>query len=244
MDLQWLPQDISTYGPQIDSAIKLIFYTVGISLVLAEGTLIAFALMYRRKPGRRAYFNRGETGRELAWVLVPALIVLALDLGIDVAGARSWDIVKEAAPKPDLTVRVTAMRYGWNFTYPGPDGVFGTADDIQQAFALQVPAGKVVRLILTSQDVIHSFYVPELRLKQDVVPGREITAWFEATRPGNYEIVCSQLCGPLHFAMKGALGVQTQEAFRDWMDHQVAANAPHGAKPANKIESSKPGKEG
>jgi cytochrome c oxidase subunit 2 len=101
--------------------------------------------------------------------------------------------------------------------YPGPDGKFGTQDDLELENMLHVPVDKVVRVILTSKDVIHSFFVPVLRLKQDTLPGRKIDAWFEATKPGTYEIPCAELCGFGHSGMLGYLIVHTNEDYEAWV---------------------------
>jgi cytochrome c oxidase subunit 2 len=153
----------------------------------------------------------------MAWVLIPVVIVGFLDIAIDVSARPIWNLVKEQRPAAALTVKLEALQFGWEFTYPGPDGQFGTHDDLMQTTTLTVPVGQVIRLLIESQDVIHSFYVPQLRLRQDAVPGRVIPAWFEATRPGKYEIACSQLCGNSHFAMKGILRVLSAEDYQRWI---------------------------
>jgi cytochrome c oxidase subunit II len=234
----WLPQDVSTFGPGIDSVLMMIVYIVGTAFILAEGTLLAFVLLYRRREGGRAAFVRGESLRELAWVLIPVLIVACLDVAIDVRAKPVWDIVKEQSPPAALTVKLASFQYGWEFTYPGPDGQFGTKDDLVQTNTLTIPAGRIIRLLITSQDVIHSFYVPQLRLKQDAVPGREIPAWFEATRPGKYEIACSQLCGVSHFAMKGILRVVTPAEFQQWISQQRTKSGAGTGKSASRSAAS------
>jgi cytochrome c oxidase subunit 2 len=97
---------------------------------------------------------------------------------------------------------------------------------------------------MTSKDVIHSFYVPQLRLRQDIIPGREITAWFEATQPGKYEIGCSQLCGISHFAMKGILRVLTPQDYQQWVSQQRLKSGAGTGKSASRVRSSAAGKEG
>ena len=243
MILGWLPEDISTFGPNIDSMLKLIFYVVGTAFVLTEGTLLAFVILYRRRKGGRASSVRGESLRELAWVLVPVVIVIFLDVMIDVRAKPIWELVKEQSPPPGLTVKLEALQFGWEFTYPGPDGQFGT-HDLVQTTTLTVPAGQVIRLIMGSKDVIHSFYVPQLRLRQDAVPGREIPVWFEATQPGKYEIACSQLCGISHFAMKGILRVLTPEEYQQWVSQHWPKSAAGTSKSALSARSSGLGKEG
>lgn len=239
----WFPADVSTFGPNIDSILKLIIYVVGISFVLTEVVLLAFVILYRRREGKRAAFVRGESLRELAWVLIPVLIVIFLDVAIDVKAKPVWDLVKEQGPTPGLTVKLDAFQFGWEFTYPGPDGRFGTHDLIQTT-TLTVPAGQVVRLLTTSKDVIHSFYVPQLRLKQDVLPGREIPVWFEATTPGKYEIGCSQLCGISHFAMKGLLHVLTPAEYQQWVSQHWPKSGAGAGKSASSARSSASGTEG
>jgi cytochrome c oxidase subunit 2 len=217
----WMPPNVSTFGGQIDHVIYLILYIVGFFFILSESLLIYFAISSRRKGPRQAHYNRGDTPREMAWILVPALLVLGLDLGIDSAGGRAWDLEKNYRPPGALEVKVTAKQFNWEFTYAGPDGKLGTADDVMIENELHVPVGKVIRLSLNSEDVIHSLWVPNLRLKQDVVPGRAIPAWFEATKPGTYEIMCSELCGFGHYSMHGTIVVQSEPDYSKWLTENV-----------------------
>ncbi len=222
----WLPQNVSTFGGDIDWVFRLILYVVGAWFILTEGTLLYLVLRYRHKKGRAARFNSGETWRELAWIFIPALTVLVLDLGIDAAGGAAWDKVKGGPPPATVEVQVKAKQFNWEFTYAGPDGKFGTADDITQENEMHVPVNQVVRLTLTSGDVIHSFFVPNLRLKQDVVPGRTIPAWFEATRLGSYPIACTELCGFGHYSMAGTLVVQSAQDYGQWLkEHSTQSTA-------------------
>ena len=117
-------------------------------------------------------------------------------------------------PPTDTVIRVTAKQFNWEIRYPGPDGQFDTADDKQVDNEIHVPVGKPIRVILKSKDVIHSLFLPNLRFKQDAVPGREITAWFQANKPGKYEIPCAELCGFGHSGMKGWLYALSAEDYR------------------------------
>jgi len=216
----WFPKNVSTFGGQIDSVFWLIFYIVGIWFVLTEALIIYFVIRYRRRKGTRASSIDGETWKQVAWILIPAVIVLILDLGIDFAGARAYDLIKGEIPEGEHVVRITASQFNWAITYPGADGLFDTEDDRTVDNELHVPVDEVIRLSLRSEDVIHSFFVPVLRLKQDVVPGREIGAWFEVTEPGTYEIACAELCGFGHYTMRGLLVAHTAEEYARWFAEQ------------------------
>jgi len=213
----WFPENVSTMGGEVDSIFWLIYYITAVWFVLTEGMILYFIFRYRRRPGQRARYVTGDKFSELAWVLVPLAIVVALDVWIDIRGTDVWAKVKGQRPAADIVVRATAKQFNWDFFYPGPDGKFDTADDLRLDNSLHVPVGKVVHVILTSQDVIHSFFLPHFRLKQDAVPGREIPVWFEATKPGEYEIPCAELCGFGHTGMNGLLYVHAADDYERWI---------------------------
>jgi cytochrome c oxidase subunit 2 len=221
--LDWFPENISTYGGELDGVFYLIYYIVGFWFVLSEAAILYFVIRFRRRPDRPASYIRGERWRELAWILVPAAIVLVLDLGIDAAGARVWDKVKTDIPKGDVHLAVTAKQFEWLITYPGPDAKLGTGDDFSLGTELHVPVDKDIRLTLRSDDVLHSFFLPNVRLKQDVVPGRAIDVWFNVTKPGRYELACAELCGFGHYTMRGALVVHTAAEYAVWLAEHRAA---------------------
>ena len=213
----WFPENVSTFGGDIDSLFYLILYITGAWLLLTQGLILVFLIKYRRREGQRAAYIPGNSLKQAAWILIPGLIVVFLDLWIDLRGAEVWAKIKGQMPSSDLLVQVTGKQFNWEIVYPGPDGKLGTVDDLQMENELHVPAGKVVRVVLKSKDVIHSFFLPNLRLKQDAVPGREIVAWFEATKPGKYEIPCAELCGFGHSGMNGWLFVHTAEEYQKWV---------------------------
>jgi len=212
----WFPENVSTFGADVDGVFWLIFYIITVWFFLTEGLLVYFIIRYRRKPGEKAAYVLGDSMTQLAWVLAPLAIIVVLDLMIDIRGAEVWAKIKGQRPAADIMVRAMGKQFNWGFTYPGPDGKFDTEDDLQIDNDLHVPVGKVIHVILTSKDVIHSFFLPHLRLKQDVVPGREITAWFEVTKPGEYEIPCAELCGFGHSGMNGKLYAHTAEDYEKW----------------------------
>jgi cytochrome c oxidase subunit 2 len=214
--MSWLPENVSTFGGEVDSLFYLIYYITGATFILVTVAMIAFLIMYRRREGRRAIYSHGNTSLEIIWTVVPAIILIVLSF----MSQATWAKIKAHVPPSDFTVRVTAKQFNWEMLYPGPDGKFGTADDLLLENQLHVPAGKVVHAVLTSKDVIHSFFLPNLRLKQDTVPGREIVAWFEATKPGQYELPCAELCGFGHSGMKGWLYVHTPEDYAKWVQEK------------------------
>ena len=221
-----LPPEASTFAGDIDGVMRLITYVVGAWLVLTGAVLLYLVVRYRRRPGRRAAHVTGSSRRAMAIVLVPAALVLVCDVGIEASGAHVWWKVKEHLPTPAQTVKIDARQFVWKFTMPGPDGRLGTPDDVKALNRLDVPEGEVIAFDLTSEDVIHSFFVPALRLKQDAVPGRTIKGWFEATRPGHYVIECAQLCGVGHGIMRGTLVVHDPASWKTWL----AAHTPGGAR--------------
>jgi len=146
------------------------------------------------------------------------------------------------AEKDALNIRIVAEQFAWNIHYPGPDGVFGATsvdlmsssnplgldqedpaakDDITTINQLHIPVNKPVRARLSSKDVIHSFFLPVLRVKQDAIPGQEIPIWFEAKSTGEFEIACAQLCGLGHYRMRGFFHIDTPEEFQAWHDKMV-----------------------
>ena len=218
--LSWFPENISTYGAQLDSLFALIYHIVGVWFIAAQVLLFYFIFRYRRRPGVQAKYVRGETAGELAWILVPVAVVLALDLFIDYRSHPAWALVKEEIPADVIAHGGTAKQFNWAFTHAGRDGKLGTADDVTLDNELHVPAGKDVLVSITSSDVIHSFFIPTVRVKQDVLPGRTTKVWFNATKPGRYEIPCAELCGFGHYTMRGVLVVHTPEDYEKWVAEQ------------------------
>jgi len=224
-----MPESVSTFGGDIDSIIRLIFYIVGAWFVAVEVLIVYFAIRYRRRGPRQAAYLKGDSWQQASWVLIPVAIVLVLDLGLDVAGHAAWETEKLTLPTAQYEVGVSAKQFNWEFVYPGPDGKLGTEDDVTIENELHVPVGKVVRLELSSKDVLHSFSVPNFRLRQDVVPGRVIRAWFQADKPGTYEIQCTELCGFGHYTMHGNVFVQTQQDYDNWKRDNLKPASAAGA---------------
>jgi cytochrome c oxidase subunit 2 len=224
----WLPQAASSYAADIDGLLVTITWIVGVWFVVAEAVLLYLTFRFRSKEGERAAYLPGRSLRAMSVVLVPCVVILGFDLVIDAIAAPVWASIKERQPPHDELVRITGEQWAWRFTYAGPDGRLDTEDDIESLNEMHVPVNKVLRFELGSRDVLHSFFVPELRTKQDAVPGRTISGWFEPTVPGTFEIICAEICGFGHTMMKGALTVETEEEYQSWLTAQKAAQVGSG----------------
>jgi cytochrome c oxidase subunit II len=227
--LSWLPEDVSTVGPAIDQMFRVIYYVTGATFFAVQITLLVFLFVYRHREGRRAVYTHGNTGLEIAWTIAPAVLLLILA----VVSRTTWAEIKERVPPTDMMVQVTAKQFNWEIAYPGPDQKLGTDDDVTMDNDLHVPVDKTVRLLLKSRDVIHSFFIPNLRFKQDMVPGHEIPAWFHATKTGKYEIPCAELCGFGHSGMRGWLHVHSPEEYAAWARENKVMPATPAARPAS-----------
>jgi len=216
--LRWLPEDVSTYGHEIDSLFYLIYYITAVAFILVTVLMIVFLIKYREQPGRRAVYSHGNTTLEIIWTVIPAAILIVLSF----MSVNTWAKIKRNPPATDFEIKVTAKQFNWDVSYPGADGKLGTEDDIKFDNDVHVPVNKIVRVHLASNDVIHSFFIPNMRFKQDAVPGRTILAWFEATKPGKYELPCAELCGFGHSGMKGWLHVHSVEDYKKWADEHLA----------------------
>lgn len=223
-----LPQSISLLADAYDAHLLLTVTALGVVFLISQGLLIWTAWR-----GRRA---DSSVGRGLPWDLVGGAAAAVVFFGL---GAAGLSVDREPAPlEPDLRIEVLAQQFAWNFRYPGPDGIFGrtapeliddalanpfgidredpSAGDDRATFVLKAPVDAEVELILRTRDVIHSLFVRELRLKQDLLPGAIIRVRFRARRTGTYEIACAELCGLGHHQMRSVLEVLPREEFERW----------------------------
>ena len=209
----WLPEGISTTAPLIDRLFYTVLAITGAVFVLVQATLIVFLIKYRHRPDRRAAYTHGNHLVEVVWTAIPAIILVWLTY----RSQQVWATVRGTPPPPDLEIEVTAEQFAWNIRYAGSDGILNSPDDITTINQLHLPVHQTVLIRLKSKDVIHSFFVPQFRMKQDAVPGLTGRLWLAATKTGQYEIACAELCGLGHYRMRGFLTIEPPEAFRQWL---------------------------
>jgi cytochrome c oxidase subunit 2 len=207
LSINWTGQEASTAAPKIDDLLNtmIVISSVVFSLVIV---MLFYALWkFKAKPGDESDGEpiHGNTRLEVAWTLIPTIIVLF-------GAGYSWTVlneIEEPARDP-LIVDVFAQQYAWSFGYPGKGNVWSQGE-------LHVPLGRQVDFKMHSQDVIHSFWVPEWRIKKDAVPGMTTTAIVTPDRLGAYQLICTELCGFGHATMRAKVVVETPAKFREWV---------------------------
>ena len=199
----WLPRDVSEHGGTIDGLFMFILWLTGVVFIVTEVVLFYFTWKYdRRNNTKPAEFSHGSHALEVVWTIIPAVTLLF----IAIYQMDAWAAAKMRPPKMPATCEVTGRQFNWDFRYPGPDAEFYTTDDIIRTDGnLYLPVGEEILLRITSADVLHSFFLPNLRLKQDVIPGMAQQMWFKAREGGSFDIVCAELCGWGHYKMKGRI---------------------------------------
>lgn len=200
-----LPAEASTLARDIDDLYVFITLVSAFFFVLIAGLIGFFVLRYRRKgPNERTPHITHHLGLELAWSLIPLMILI----GIFFWGFHGY-MRASVSPGNAMEIVVTAKKWVWQFEYP--DGT-RTLNDFH------VPVNKPVKLIMTSEDVIHSFFVPSFRVKMDVVPGRYTEIWFTPTKEGMHQVLCTEYCGKGHSDMLAKVWVDNDAAYRKWVE--------------------------
>jgi cytochrome c oxidase subunit 2 len=248
----WFPTSISEHAPAIDRQFLITMIVVGIAFVLAQVGLGYVVWRFgadSKTKEERAVYTHGNNRLEMIWTVITAVVFI----GLGVMGQRVWaQLHFNDAPAGAFQVEVVAQQFAWNMHYAGNDGKFGRTDpaliredennfiglddrdpsarDDLTTSTLAVPVNRPVELILRSKDVTHSFWVPQLRFKQDLVPGMAIRVHFTPTRTGLYQLACAELCGMNHFSMKGTMLVLPEAQHRELMalpqsDFQTKVNA-------------------
>jgi cytochrome c oxidase subunit II len=204
-----LPEQSSTVASDVDNLFMFINIAGGLLLLGITIALVYFSWKYRRKSKEDVTpVIRHNLALELTWTIIPLILIMI----VFAWGFRGYMNLRNA-PSDAMEVYVTGLSFGWQFAYT--NGVMTGSD-------LVVPAGRPVKLIMQSRDVIHSFFVPDFRIKQDLLPNRYTTQWFQADNPGTHVIFCTEYCGSGHSAMMGRVVVLPQEEFDTWLATEKA----------------------
>jgi cytochrome c oxidase subunit II len=198
------PEQASTMAGHVDALYIFLLIVTGLMTLLIFTCLIFFAARFRHRPGVLAEQIEGSTPLEITWSAIPFVIFMV----IFIWGASVY--FKERTPPSDATeVYVVAKQWMWKLEH---------VEGQREINELHVPVGRDVKLIMTSQDVIHSFFIPAFRIKQDVLPGRYTVEWFRATKPGVYHLFCAEYCGTQHSGMVGDIVVMEPAQYEAWMN--------------------------
>lgn len=236
----WMPALASAQGAAIDKQFSVTYVLMGVVFLAAQLALGLFVWRYRDR-GQKATYSHGDIGLEATWTVLTAILFLGLVFASD----RIWAETRFTNAKPGaIQVEATGLQFAWYFRYPGADGKYGrTKPELEDASVgnavglddadpaskddvvsgtMYLPVNHEVDLTLRSQDVIHSLFIPNMRFKQDAVPGLMIHMHFTPTKVGDYEIACAELCGLGHYKMHGLVKVVSAEDFSKWMAQKEA----------------------
>lgn len=225
MQGHWLPENINAHGGVIDSLFMFILVLTGLIFVATTVVMFWFMWRYDAAAHREAVtFTHGSHTLEVVWSILPAATLVF----IAIYQMDAWADAKMRRPKlpsgeikPPLA-EVTGRQFEWRIRYAGEDGQVGTRDDIQLVNDLHLPVNEEIVLSIKSNDVLHSFFLPNMRVKQDLVPGMKQFVWFQPTKTGVYDIVCAELCGWGHYKMRGRVTIEPREKFDLWLAQKYA----------------------
>jgi cytochrome c oxidase subunit II len=241
LELLGLPPQAATHAAEIDQMTAVVHWLM-LVLFVGWGAFFVFVLFRFRKSANPKASYTGAKGKIAKGLEIGVAIFEAVLLLVYAIPAWATRVAAFPSENEAVVVRVTAEQFAWNVHYPGPDGQFGrrdvtmvsadnligldrsdptAKDDIVGINQLNLPVNRPALIRLSTKDVIHSFGLVEMRVKQDAVPGLEIPVWFIPDRVGDYEIACSQLCGLGHFRMKGFVSIQSEGDFRNWLAEQA-----------------------
>jgi len=214
LPINWNGQGASTAAPKIDTLLDVMIVLSAFVFALVMVMLFYALWKFKAKPGDESDGEpiHGNTKLEIAWTVIPTIIVLF-------GAGYSWavlDDIEDPAPNP-ITVDVFSQQFAWSFGYPGKDMAFSEGE-------LHVPLDRQVHFKMHALDVIHSFWVPEWRIKKDNVPGITTTAIVTPDKPGTYQLICTELCGYGHASMRAKVVVEPPAEFRKWvagLDEQI-----------------------
>lgn len=223
-----MPRDVSKHGALIDSLINTTLVLVTILFVIM---VVWMAIAWvRHGRGHPAEYTDGTSkGWTTAKIGIAAAIFFGVDGNLFVNSTMDlhntiWNFKAADAAPGAVRIEINAHQWAWDARYAGPDGKFATADDIVSLNDIRVPVNTPIVMQIGAVDVLHSLYIPNLRIKQDAVPGTINWAWFEASEPGDFEIGCAQHCGTSHYKMRGAIKVLSRSDYDKW-SKEASANA-------------------
>jgi cytochrome c oxidase subunit 2 len=219
-------EQASTYANDIDNLILLVAVLVGVWFFLAEGIFFWLIWRFRARPGVKSEYLTGGEKHIKRWITIPHALVLVCDVFIILGSIQVWHNVKQRLPEAHSTIRIIGQQWAWTFQHPGADNELDTGDDIFTVDELHVEVDRVYHFRLESRDVLHSFSVPVFRIKQDAIPGRSITGWFEATRTGEYDVQCAEICGIGHGVMAARIHIADANQHAAWVSSASAGTAP------------------
>jgi cytochrome c oxidase subunit 2 len=222
MQGHWLPLNINDHGHVIDQLFMFILYLTGVIFIATSVALYWFMWKYDGARNREPVkFTHGSHTLEVVWSILPAATLLF----IAIYQMNAWADAKMRRPtispnSDELKApicEVTGRQFEWRIRYAGADGRIGTSDDVHVVNDLHLPVNEEAVIEIKTMDVLHSFFLPNLRVKQDVVPGMKQFVWFRPNKAGVYDIVCAELCGWGHYKMRGRLTVESREKFDAWL---------------------------
>lgn len=245
--LAWFPENIATYGAELDWMFGVIYWLSVAIFFLTFGIMLFFLVKYRYRPDRRGYNYHGNNIVELTWTILPTILFVGIGLWSD----NMWEITKYAkkVPVADVEIIVLGKQFGWYFMYPGADGKYGRnayndrtaralmsatnpfgrdladqagTDDFVTENQFKIPVNSNIVVRGSTLDVLHSFFLPHARVKQDVIPGTWMNIWFNAFKTGKYELACAELCGSGHYAMRAEYEVLSRSGYDAWLDKKNA----------------------
>lgn len=242
--LEYLPTPASTIAPDHDHLFGLVYYISVLIFLVVNFVFVYFLFKYRSTKSPRGINYHGNNVLEFTWTLLPTILFAGLGFYSDDLWHRMK--YKTRVPNPDVEIDVLGQAYMWHFRYPGADGILGKRaakfieptnvfgidpndpngkDDIVLSNKFHLPVGKNVVVHLSSVDVLHSYFLPNFRVKQDAVPGMWVDVWFNGTRTGEFELACAELCGSGHYSMRGVLMMDSQQDYEKWMNEQIKNKA-------------------
>jgi cytochrome c oxidase subunit II len=202
-DFPLWPESASTFAAEVDRVYLFLIAMSAFFSLLISALVVVFAVKYRRREGVQAEHIEGSLRLELTWTIIPFVLVI----GMFAWGTKIF-LRESRAPADVMDIYVVGKQWMWKVQHPQGQ---------REINELHVPIGRAVRLTMTSEDVIHSFYVPAFRVKKDVLPGRYTSEWFEATKPGKYHLFCAEYCGTKHSEMIGWVHVMEPQDYEQWL---------------------------